>query len=217
MNAFFRGVRYVFRGVRAYYSDKTLWKYGLSPFLLLFLLYFSAFFACFHFLNSWKFWIVFLMLLFLVPLTLSLFYETAGGVFFDYLLAEYARKNHLPGPPEGGGKFWTFLLDTVKFNLISLVLTLVLLFLPVAGQLLFLLLVGIRNGETWLLPALYFYGRTHEEMKKPLRQKWMLTCGFGVTLTLLLSIPFAGLFLLPSLTIGGLLLVAENFLPGKEE
>lgn len=213
---FIHGAKYVFKGIRAYYSDNSLWWYGLLPLLLLLPFYFFVFFCCFYFLEGWIFYAGLLAALFLVPLTISLLYEFAGGFFFDLLIAKYVKKNSFPLPVQEGERFFIFLIDTLKFNLGTFFLTLVLLplslFLPLAGQILLLLFIGNRNGKVWLLPALYFYGKRYETSKDSLAEKKLLVTGFGVFLTIMVSVPFAALFLLPSFALGGLLLVKENFL-----
>ena len=217
MKDIFNGISYVFKGIHAYYSDRTLWKYGLFPLLCLFLFYSFIFFLCFYFLKGLAFWLVFLSLaLIFVPLTLSLLYELAGGVFFDLLIEKYAEKNSLPPPPATKGRYLHFVADTVRFNIKSILLMCILipasLVLPLAGQLLVFLYLGNRNGKVWLLPALYFYGRTYDSSGKILKEKRLLVTSFGTMLTFFLSIPFAALFLLPSLALGGLMLVEENLL-----
>ncbi len=221
MKDIFNGISYVFKGIRAYYSDTSLWKYGFLPFLGLVIFYFIIFFLCFYFLKGLVFWLVFLSLvLIFVPLTLSLLYELAGGVFFDLLIAKYAEKNSLLPPPATKGRYLHFVADTVRFNIKSILLMCILipasLVLPLAGQILVFLYLGNRNGKVWLLPALYFYGKTYETSKAKLKERGLLITSFGTTLTFLLSIPFAALFLLPSLALGGLMLVEENLLEEKE-
>ena len=217
MKDIFNGISYVFKGIHAYYSDRTLWKYGFLPLLCLVCFYFVIFFLCFYFLEGLVFWLVFLSLvLIFVPLTLSLLYELAGGVFFDLLIEKYAEKNSLLPPPQIKGRFLHFVADTVRFNIKSILLMCILipasLVLPLAGQILVFLYLGNRNGKVWLLPALYFYGKTYDSSGEILKEKRLLVTSFGTTLTFLLSIPFAALFLLPSLALGGLLLVEENLL-----
>ena len=194
-----------------------MWKYGFLPLLCLFLFYSLIFFLCFYFLKGLIFWLVFLSLAVLfVPLTLSMLYELAGGVFFDLLIEKYAEKNSLMPPPAIKGRYLHFIADTVRFNIKSLLLMSILipasLILPLAGQILVFLYLGNRNGKVWLLPALYFYGRTYDSSRKILKEKRLLVTSFGATLTFFLSIPFAALFLLPSLALGGLMLVEENLL-----
>ena len=217
MKDIFNGISYVFKGIRAYYSDTSLWKYGFLPFLGLVIFYFIIFFLCFYFLKGLVFWLVFLSLvLIFVPLTLSLLYELAGGIFFDLLIAKYAEKNSLLPPPQIKGRFLHFIADTVRFNIKSILLMILLipasLVLPLAGQILVFLYLGNRNGKVWLLPALYFYGKTYETSKAKLKERGLLITSFGTTLIFLLSMPFAALFLLPSLALGGLMLVEENLL-----
>lgn len=217
MKDILNGVSYVFKGIRAYYADSTLWKYGFLPLLCLVCFYFVILFLCFYFLKGLVFWLVFLSLvLIFVPLTLSLLYELAGGVFFDLLIEKYAEKNSLLPPPQIKGRFLHFVADTVRFNIKSILLMIVLLpaslVFPLAGQILVFLYLGNRNGKVWLLPALYFYGKTYDSSKAKLKERGLLITSFGTTLTFLLSIPFAALFLLPSLALGGLMLVEENLL-----
>ena len=217
MKDILNGISYVFKGIRAYYADSTLWKYGFLPLLCLVCFYFVIFFLCFYFLKGLVFWLVFLSLVIIfVPLTLSLLYELAGGVFFDLLIEKYVKKNSLQPPPEIKGRYLHFVADTVRFNVKSILLMVVLipasLVLPLAGQILVFLYLGNRNGKVWLLPALYFYGKTYDSSKAKMKEHGLLITGFGTTLTFLLSIPFAALFLLPSLALGGLMLVEENLL-----
>lgn len=217
MKDILNGVSYVFKGIHAYYADSTLWKYGFLPLLGLAIFYFIIFFLCFYFLEGLVFWLVFLSLvLIFVPLTLSLLYELAGGIFFDLLIEKYAEKNSLLPPPQIKGRFLHFVADTVRFNIKSILLMIVLLpaslVFPLAGQILVFLYLGNRNGKVWLLPALYFYGKTYDSSKAKLKERGLLITSFGTTLTFLLSLPFAALFLLPSLALGGLMLVEENLL-----
>lgn len=215
VSSFFQGMQYLFKGIKAYYTDSTLWGYGLLPLLLLFGLYILLFGACCFFFEGWIFCLVLVILLLIIPLTVSLLYEAAGGIFFDLLIGKYVKKHSFAPPPETAGKFISFIVDSVLFNLGTIFLTFLLLpvlLIPFAGQIIFLFVIGNRNGKVWVLPALYFYGKKYKENKKLLGEKKYLITGFGVMLTLFLSIPFAALFLLPSFILGGLLLVKDNLL-----
>lgn len=230
---FFQGAAFVFRGIRAFYCDGKAWKYTVLPMLLLLLLYWLVYrwitntaerlgnsvSDALSGLPSWLLWLqdctVFLIsvsgvvaAMLLLALTVSTMYEIAGGFFFDPLVS-YREKQRSGLEP---CKLTTAqnirnILDSIFWGirtaLLFLLFFLLSFFLPLIGQILLVIVMGHRIGQSYLIVPGFNRGMTVAGVQKISRVRYAMTAGFGVTVYLLFLIPFAPLLLLPGIVMGG--------------
>lgn len=246
MNDFAEGTGAAFRGIAAFYRDRSLLRYALLPLAVTAAVYlllgWGAHWAGRHVadiladfcaaLPEYLRWLAGVVrftvmlttaLLFgmVIAVTVSTLYELFGWLFFDRMITEFERKHFGRTLPEKGVAFTLqFLRDSCFYGLgtlFCLVLTaLAGLFLPFLGQLAAIALVGFRLGVTYLAAAGYNDRKTLSEIRFRTAQHRMATAGFGITAYLLTLIPFALIFLLPGLVLGGVLLYRSSGMDGSQ-
>jgi len=228
-----RGSGYVFSGCRAFYGDRRAWKYAVLPLAVMTGVYVLLFRVILHFsrrgaealnqelagLPAQLQWLTsfvsglssFLGLLFallVMGTTVSTLYEMFGGFFFDPLI-EYHRRKRYGLPPCGQSlrRGLKYCLDSLLFgirtSLLFLFLFVLSLFFPVAGQLVLAGVMGYCAGIAYMLTPANLSGLTLADMRARIGGRRSVVLGFGLTAYLLLLIPFATLFLLPGLVLGG--------------
>lgn len=145
----------------------------------------------------------------LVPgITLSAFYQVTGGLFFD-ALAGYYEERRFGTPPRRAGfaANLRYAFDSLCFGTavtgIFLLLLVIGIFLPVAGQLIMIAVMGYFTGESCMIASGFNNGVAVSGVRKKAKARMAMTMGFGVTAYLLLMIPFAAVFLLPGFVMGG--------------
>ena len=95
------------------------------------------------------------------------------------------------------------LLFGVRTSVLFVFLFILSLIFPVAGQLLLACSMGYCAGIAYMLTPANTRGLTLADMRARIGGRRWAVLGFGLTAYLLLLIPFATLFLLPGLVLGG--------------
>ena len=227
------GAGYVFSGIRDFYRDGGAWRYALMPFVIMLPVYALVFWLALHLagdaaaflqeffgqLPRWLAWIggllgaLIRLLGFLVGClvlgsSMSFFYQATGGLFFDALTGYYERRQFGIAPRRAGfaanGKYaWDSLCFGLAAAGVFLLLLLIGILLPVAGQVLTGAVMGYFMGVSCMIPSGFNNGLSVAEVKKLAGERSAVTLGFGVTAYLLLMIPFAAVLLLPGFVLGG--------------
>ena len=230
---FLRGSRYVFSGCRAFYCDRKAWKYAVLPLGVMTAVYLLLFWAvlslsrrgaealdrCLTGLPGWLAWLPplvsglssllgVLFALLAMGITVSALYEMFGGLFFDSLIEYHDGKQYGFSPGRQSLKRnLKYCLDSllfgVKTSLLFVFLFILSLIFPVGGQLLLAVSMGYCAGIAYMLTPANLRGLTLADMRARLGGRRSAVLGFGLTAYLLLLIPFAVLFLLPGLVLGG--------------
>lgn len=208
---FAAGVKIFFRGVTAFYSDRSLWSCALVPFLctccVCIMLFYAAFAAGRAFARAIDSWMeslpdyldflsgllggtaVALSLLLAAVIAISLLgilYECFGGLFFDSLIDKFSYKYYgiIPVKHKFGFDAAFFAASAVyglKTLLISIPLLLLCLVFPVGGQIIFAVIMGYRFGMGYPVAAGYCRGVSFGESFRLLQSKTLLVSGFGIT------------------------------------
>ena len=147
---------------------------------------------------------------------LGVIYECFGGVFFDALIEKFAEKYYGKTTVIRDMKFnisfmFASLWYGVKTLLISLPLLLLAVIFPIIGKIVLITVMGYRFGICYPVAAGFCQGRSFKESMAMLASKKAVVSGFGVTAYILLMlIPFAVIFLLPGIVLGGVILFQEK-------
>lgn len=239
MNGFCRGFSLFADGVSLFFQRKKLWKYALCPLLLMTGIYLAALWMSIVFAvgiahrteaylleqNNWLSAmagaaaggitvIAVGIVVTVILLTVSLFYEFLAGLFCDRMIAAFLKENGSFTEPEISLKrTLLFCWEALLFNINTLVglilLTWAGLLLPVAGQFLLFLFAAYRMGLAWLMPAGFVSGISRHGQKQLLSGNRMKVLGFGTAAYLCWMIPLAPLVFLPGLVLGGTELFLE--------
>jgi len=230
---FLSGASCVFHGITAFYSDRHAWKYTIVPFVSMAVVY-GLLICGIHYavamatttLNTWAeqwpSWISWsaavagaviaffgvVIVILLLAVTVSAFYEIVGGIFFDPLVEYYETKNFGKNPAVltllQQGKF---LLGTAAFGVFSFFLFIGLLlfsfFVPVIGQVIFVLGSGYIAGVSYMVCSAHNDGIDLSTLLDLAFRHKYAVAGFGVAAYLLLLIPFAALLIIPGVVLGG--------------
>lgn len=236
MSRLAEGAAAAFRGISEFYGSRKLWKYALFPLAVTAAVYlllgWGAHWAGRHLadtlaalcdgLPEFLRWLggvvrftvrVAAALLFaaLIAFTLSTLYELFGWLFFDRMIEEFERERFGRHLPKKSASFtMRFLRDSCFYGLgtlVWIVLTALFgLFFPLLGQAAAVAVLGWRFGVVYLAAAGYNDNRSLGEVRSIAARHRMAAAGFGITVYLLTLIPFAPVFLLPGLVLGGVLL-----------
>ncbi len=233
MKHFLRGMRYVLTGIGDFYKRPYLWRFAVLPMTLVLGLYLAVFLLAVQWSNvfaeqllllfgnlpGWLMWLnsavkpviiscgVLLTIIFTLS-TLCPFYEILGGVFFDVLVERFEKKEYgYDSPRRRMISEISFLWESFVFNSGTLGLFLFLFcvsfFFPVAGQFLLIAVPGYRFGLTYMLNVCSNHGIRIAELKQRAGKNFIVVSGFGVAIYILSLIPFALLFILPGVILGG--------------
>ncbi len=230
---FLRGATYVSKGCRAFYNDKSAWKYAAWPIVIMSITYVLLFIGIIYFaqqgassindklsgLPGWLAWLrslvdvssyilgIVLGLLILGTTCCTLF-EIFGGLFFDSLVSYYEKKTYGIAPQEV--PFLTtlkFCMDSlffgIKTSLVFVFLLIASLFLPLVGQIILVLVMGYYICVSYMICSANNSGASLAKLRYSVRKKNHIVVGFGATAYILLLIPFASIVLLPGLVLGG--------------
>ena len=216
---FIRGIRCFFTGLCRFYSDVSLMKYAVIPFVLMSVCMLGLLTlvvgwasrlgreieAWISALPAWISWAAqavsaaavggaAIFSLVAAVLVILVFYETFAGPFFDSLIRHYGKKYY-------GIEFeyvpfkrslcflWESLCYSLYTLLISLFLLLVAFFVPFAGPCLLLVVTGYRLGVTYLLPSGFLKNLSVREQIVLLAGKKFCVYGFGMTVYILFLLP----------------------------
>ena len=219
LKMFADGVCCFFVGLRRFYSDRSLMKYCIIPFLLMsggmFLLFVFAVGMAFRLAKTVESWISSLpewiswasravsvvavsgaaVAAFVAAvLILLVFYETFAGPFFDSLIRCYEKKYHGVDLKEVSFKrSFLFFRESCRYNVHTLLLSGVLLIaaclIPVAGHCLVAAVAGYRLGVAYILPTGFQKDKSVREQLELLAGKKSAVFGFGITVYLLFLLP----------------------------
>ena len=242
MKNFFKGIAFALAGIKCFYSDRTLWKYILPVWIIVSLLYIgllrgtiilsgklSAFIVS-HAEN----WPGFLKTLLeagltvaavataalIVLTTFSTFFEAFGGVFFDKLTEKFEQKYFSSDfPPIPLSRQTAFTLQSLLFCsrtfIMLLVLSLLSLFLPAAGNVLLFVLMGRRMAKSLIFVPGFLRGKSLQESDEMLSGRQAELLGFGIAVYGLQLLPFSLPFTLPGLILGAAMFYSGRFPEGK--
>ena len=236
MSRLAEGAAAAFRGSAEFYGERKLWKYAIFPLAVTaafyLLLGWGAHCAGRHLADSlaalcdglpeflrWlgsvlRFTVMlttFLVFGLVIAFTLSTLYELFGWLFFDRMIEEF-ELGHFGRrlPPKNAAFTMQFFRDSCFYSLGTLFYLLLTalagLFFPLLGQLAAVVIAGYRIGVVYVAAAGYNDGRNMTELRLWAMRHKLATAGFGITVYLLMLIPFAPVFLLPGLVLGGVLL-----------
>ena len=233
MKDFFRGACCAIDGIKYFYNDRSLWKHTIGPWLTLLAAYTGITWVIFHFsgtlascltarmdncpaylkmlLEGSLTLVATLLAAVIVLTTLSTLFEIFGGLFFDKLIEEFEKKYYSTNfPCVSFSRQLLFTLQAawygVKTTFLFLLLLLLSFFLPLAGQLLLVLFVGIRMAYSLLFAPGFLRGQNIPETKKFLSRRKMELLGFGVAVYLLQLIPLMLPLTLPGMILGAVML-----------
>ena len=238
---FVSGVNIFYRGVSAFYGDKSLWRYAALPFLCTCaacaMLFYAAYLA-----GKWGAGVVanwtsglpeylaflsgiasgaavlaaFLIAAVIAISLLGVLYECFGGLFFDALIEKFSGRYYGTTEVKRDFRFdLDFILASagygIKTLLLSLPLMLLALLLPIAGQVIFVVVMGYRFGICYPAAAGYCRGKSFRESKQLLRPQKYVVAGFGISAYILLMLlPLSVIVLLPGIVLGGVILFQEK-------
>lgn len=233
MRNFFRGAACVFEGIALFYKDKSLWKFTIAPWLVLLTVYTGVVWSIFYFSNILSLFLTsrmenypaFLRTLLegsltlaatllagvIILTTLSTLFEIFGGLFFDRLIEAFEKKYfHTSLPEVPYMTQFRFTLEAAWYGIKSTVLFLILLvsglFIPAAGQMLLIVVMGKRMGYALLFTPGFLRGRNIAETRQLFRKSSFETAGFGMTVYLLQLIPLLLPLTLPGMILGAVIL-----------
>ena len=230
---FQKGLNCFFTGLTRFYSDRSLMKYAVFPFILMFgstllFLILAVILASYQAAKleqwlsalpsgfSWAAPVLSagaIIAAAVITVTISILaastlYEAFAGPFFDSLIKNYEKKYYgviLPDIPLKRSLF--FLLQSIFYSINTLLLSLVLLlpslFIPFLGPLFLCVIIGYRIGVTYMIPSGFLHNRSVKEQLVSARGKKACILGFGITVYLLFLLPMISLLLLPGVVLGG--------------
>lgn len=230
---FWAGASCVFQGIDDFYSDRGAWKYTILPFLTMAVVYALMFWGVYYTVSkvtaavyawiaqgpswiSWAApgagWVISLLgiisVIFFIAITVSVFYEIAGGIFFDPLTEYYENRKFGIAPVKLTFKEEViFFRDSLGFGIKTLIFFVLLfmlsIFVPVIGPLLMIIGTGYSTGVSYMLCSARNSRMAISGLTAASARNRAAVTGFGVTAYLLLMIPFAALFVIPGLALGG--------------
>ena len=144
----------------------------------------------------------------LLTTTISAVYGIFGGLFFDYLV-EYHEKKEFGIVPASFSllKMLRYAFSSLIFGIKStfkiFIFFIISLIFPLIGQILLIIVTGYILSISCMISSANNSGLTIAKLQKAASKRKFAVAGFGITAYLLMLIPFAALFLLPGLVIGG--------------
>ena len=144
----------------------------------------------------------------LLNTTISAVYWISGGLFFDYLVEYHEKKEFgiIPAP-FSLLKILRYAFSSLTFGLSStfkiFIFFILSLIFPIIGQILLIIATGYTLGISCMISSANNSGLTIAKLQKAASKRKFAVAGFGITTYILTMIPFAVLFLLPGLVIGG--------------
>ena len=240
MQDFLKGVSLVFQGIALFYRTPSLWKFSAVPLCLVLIFYVLIFYLSFRFAvpwildflpapanhSVWLRWLIYPLrwltavscgaaLLLVSYQTLSTLYEITGSLFFDAMVVEIEKTRYSHNAvPLSFRQNLTGALQSVGYSVGTLLITIVLLplglLIPVIGVILMALVLGWRQGQTYIFSSGFNRGYSLPEIRRIAEKRKMLLLGFGTTIYLLYLIPVAAIPLIPGYIVSGVLLFNEE-------
>ncbi len=233
MKDFLCGISYIFSGCRKFYSDIRYWKYTIIPLLCMALFYTFLFWAVISFFNLGEKYIIgfiyrmpefvhgivpavkFIMqfagiaiIIILLSTTISAVYSICGGLFFDFLVEFHEKKEFgIRSVPFNFFKMISYAFSSLAFGIKSTLKIFIFfifsLIFPLIGQILLIIVTGYTLSISCMIASANNSGFTISKLRKIAAKKKFAVAGFGISAYILMMIPFAALFLLPGLVLGG--------------
>lgn len=240
MQDFLKGTSLVFQGILFFYRTPSLWKYSAVPLFLVLIFYVLIFYLSFRFALPWILdflpdpanhtlwlrWLIYPLrwltaiscgtaLLLVSYQTLSTLYEITGSLFFDAMIVEIEKTRYShTAVPLSFRQNLAGALQSVGYSIGTLLITIILLplglLIPVIGVVLMTLVLGWRQGQTYIFSSGFNRGYSLPEIRRIAEKRKMLLLGFGTTIYLLYLIPVAAIPLIPGYIVSGVLLFNEE-------
>lgn len=240
MQDFLKGISLVFQGILFFYRTPSLWRFSAVPLCLVLIFYVLIFYLSFRFAVPWILdflpapanhtvwlrWLIYPLrwltavscgaaLLLVSYQTLSTLYEITGSLFFDAMVVEIEKTRYSHNAvPLSFRQNLTGALQSVGYSVGTLLITIVLLpiglLIPVIGVILMALVLGWRQGQTYIFSSGFNRGYSLPEIRRIAEKRKMLLLGFGTTIYLLYLIPVAAIPLIPGYIVSGVLLFNEE-------
>lgn len=236
------GAGYLHAGIRAFYRDPGLWGYALIPMGILFAFYALMMLLLFWFAapwaagllpdpaqwSAWSRWLlyaarvlIYVSVFGMAVLTGAFFlcslYEAFGAFFFDSLVQKFERERYgVEAAPVPFRENLCYLLQSAGFSFVTMIWSFLLfwpgIFIPVAGILPAVLVVGYRFGLTYVFSSAFADRVDVREVRRLAARNRALMLGFGAAGYLWLLIPFSAVFLLPGFALGGAMIYRERLI-----
>ena len=227
---FLLGAAYIFKGWRAFYSDRKLWKFAVIPLAIMLIFYALAMWGLYALagvaaekltaligglpawagtlLNGGLMIFSILFFIFFLATSIGTFYEFFGGLFFDPLTQHYENWRFGIAPRKAT------IVESAKYAVSSLfwgmrvfvlfcLLFIASLFFPIAGEIVLIAVMGYCFGVSYMICSAQNNVVPISQLRRVCAQRRALVMGVGCTAYLLLLFPCAAIFLLPALVIGG--------------
>ena len=233
MREFIHGASLAIEGILIFYKDRSLWKFTVFPWLLLFAVYTGVIWLIFKLSGRLSLYLTsrmanfpeflqtllqgtltvtaILLAAIIVFTTLSTLFEIFGGLFFDNLIAAFEEKYYKTQLPEVSlvhqiGYAFQGAWFCTKSALLFLLCLAAGFFIPVAGQILLVLVMGMRTAYSLLLAPGFLRDRSVRETRLLFRGRRMEVAGFGTAVYLLQLLPLMLPFTLPGMILGAVIL-----------
>lgn len=249
MTAFFSGAVFAVKGIALFYKDTSLWKFTIGPWLALLAVYTGIVWMIFHLAHKLTFFltsrmndypeflqkilagsltvVAILLAAMIILTTLSTLFEIFGSLFFDKLIEEFEKKYYgteFPSIPVITQLGFTFQAAWfgVKTTVLFFIFLVISFFLPLAGQLLLVLIIGFRMAYALLFTPGFLRNRNISETRKNFSGRRMEVAGFGAAVYLIQLIPFSFPLTFPGILLGSVMLYnsplppKQNFLQEEE-
>ena len=238
MSDFFKGALCVFKGIERFYGDRSLWKYALKTWGVIIGVYIFALWLIFHFagvfadhlnarladypaffqklLSGSLTLAAVLFSALLILTTISTIFEISGGFFFDGMIEEFEKKSYntcFEKIPFKRQLAFIFQAAVYSFNtfLLLLLLLVVGIFLLLAGQVLLVIILGIRTGYALLFAPGFLRGKNIRETNDFFRSHRLVPAGFCICVYLLFLLPLALPLFLPGIVLGACMVYNKDF------
>lgn len=237
------GTQYAFTGIGCFYRMRSLWKFAIIPMLVMLLLYAAVWALVFAWLAPMVIgWLDFPslpdwmetsihVLIYFAAITIpplvflicsSSVYEMFGSLIFDYLIEAFQKETlKHPVASHSWGEQLRFGLASFAFALMTLLFAMVLLvvslFLPVAGQILTILILGYFLGHSYMQGSAFAHGYQIQQLTQMVPGHRIMILGFGICAYLLLAIPLLSILFMPGLVIGGSMMFHHRIFSGRSD
>lgn len=223
----YQGADALFRGISAFYNDRSLWRYALWPMLIMVFFYVALLIGGWYLagylvdccsnwarggvlagvVGSLVYAAVAVLIISLAVVTVSCVYEILGGLFFDSLIEQVLQRKFGGDIPRKDWRFsMGFLAESLLYGVNTLILTagvfILSLFLPVIGQLLLIGVVCYRMTVGYVGAVGFVEGHSLMTSRCWARKNFYRVMGYGTAVYILLLVPMMILFILPGMVIG---------------
>ncbi|MBS1372197.1 MAG: hypothetical protein HPZ91_19810 [Lentisphaeria bacterium] len=234
------GAGYLHAGAGAFFRTPSLWGYALIPMGIIFGLYALLMLGLVAWVipwlagllpdpaawSVWARWLIYAARV-LIGVTavaaalltgaflLCTLYEALGALFFDGLVMKFEKMRygveHAPLPLRDSLRY---MAQSAGYSAVTALLSILLFFpaffIPVAGIVPAVLIVGYRFGLTYTFSSAFAERAGVREVRVMAARNRRLMLGFGAVGYLWLLIPFSAVVLLPCFALGGAMIYRER-------